>query len=344
MPNVARSDIEAFIARTVPKVMVSHREFLTELVDGLLNNSDLATHLERAGKVYDPYEDGSIPPMLVYDPRLLKFSHYNIRHLIALSIGDVGPSFFTQFFQTFFERFAIYYSDSNENKYESISGLIRTDEGFVTDDNTYTDEGVGAGAYTLLAEVYVGLRDIETIKTLLPDVEELLSIMKPGRLHVFTRPLLDIRINQLLSEDHEYDVSLVSGPTAIFSGVTEAFPKKLATDATPAISTDGDPPITTDQVSTQDLLNSLSTLEVKYASAPTVSVMLPITKYAVDMGDSIFYSGYVTLDENIVFLALRGAIVPFQGSVIKNLFLAGSSSKMRLRLSWMVRKGQVNLA
>lgn len=347
MPDVVpQTDITEYIGNAIPPALTDTREYFTRLIDGLLNNSDATPRFVEAAGYFNQFETGGVSPLLVFDPKLRRYLNYDIRHLLALAIVDDGPSFYTQFFATFFDRFGLFYSDSNENKYESITGLISTDEGFVSDDNTFTDEGVGQGAYSLLAEVYFGPAEIEDIREKLHDVVHILMPMKPARLHVFVKPVLDLRLNYLLPSSPDYDDTLVTGDTAYFANVQEVFPSLLATDVVPPFQTDGDPAMQTDHLSTYDFLNSMSNLNVKYESDPLVVVQVPVAKKIIDMGDSYFYAGEATLPGNIVYLALAGASIPFTADIIKDIFIpeiTADAQTLRIRISWLVNKGTINL-
>lgn len=345
MPNpvlVPREDIQKYIEKAIPPHLDVFRRFFTEFDDVLLNESRAADALSIILNYYNHFETSGISPMLVYDKRLLEFSGLDIRNLIALSISDAGPSFYTQFFASFFERFELYYSDSEENRYENISGLIYTDEGHFTDDATFTDEGVGQGAYCLLADILTNPYEFLHNQQYIPIAANLMVPMRPGRLHVFVRPVVEVRLNQLIFSDPEYDATLVTGDERFFENVTTSLPARLETDASPEILTDGDPPVTTDNVSTIDFLQSLSNINVKYASDPNTTVQLPLTNKIIDQGDSVLYMAEIVIPENIVWFSLTGAVNPFSATVVRNIFIEGfvkDPVHEVLRLSWSVKKG-----
>jgi hypothetical protein len=339
---LSQDDITRFVANSVPEHLDNVRLYMSEYLDGVFNHSLLTPRLQDLPNYFNQFETSSISPMLLYDKALSRFSHYDIRNLIAMSLVDSGPGFFTQFFAHFFDRFELYYADSNENRYETLSGVIYTDEGHLTDSQTFTDDGIGVGPYCILASVIFSMVDRATIEAKYIDAYNLLTLMKPARLHVFFIPTLDIRFNQLLSGDPQYVPILVSGTDRYFdlTVISPDRPGQLITDKSPTPwLTEGG--ITTDAFSIQNYLNGLG-LKVKYASAPTNLITLTTKTYAIPKDYGFFFSAEAEISEEVSYIELSGSQVIFNVGVRKPLLLKAlnSDGHMRIRVSWNVPFGE----
>jgi hypothetical protein len=214
---IARTDIEAFAANTFPEHLDVIKAAFIEYLDSTFNHSDLTPQLTALPTYFDQFQESSISQMLMYDKALAQYSHYDIRSIIGLSIVNEGPGFFTRFFSHFFDRFELFYSDYMENRYETLSGVIYTDEGHLTDGHNFTDDGIGVGPYCILATVIFGIAERAAVESVYYDAYRLLTIMKPARLFVFLIPTVDIRFNELLSGDEQYIPALVTGGDPSFT-------------------------------------------------------------------------------------------------------------------------------
>jgi len=338
---VSREDIESTINVAFPPHLDVLRKFFVTYSDGILNQSSVTDLIREAQSVYSPFETmGLSPELLVYDPRLKAYSDLDIRHLVAMSLGGEGVAFFTSFFDHFFSRFELHYADAQENLYETVSQLIRSDEGAFTDEGEFTDSI--SGLCTLHAQIIFDITEVAAAQLVWDRTIRLLSLMKPARLFVFHVPVVDIRLNALIAGDPQYDASLLTGDDPSFSSFVYNTPDKLQTDADPLWKTDGAPPINTDGNSTEGFLQSLSNLVVRYASAPGVDVALAaevtLTRNA---SNEWCYRAQAELIEDIVYLSVDGSITLASMNVIKPVYIKpfNTDDHMRLRVSWVIPEG-----
>ena len=332
---VERTDIDAFISSSVPEYLSVFRQFFAEYTDALLNGSSFSATLAKLPLYFNQFETSDLPPLLQYDTKLAAYSSYDIRNLVALSMVDDGPSFFTQFFAHFFERFELYYADRNENRYETLSGVLYTDDGQVTDSLIFTDEGIGEGCYALMAQVIFYMSERAAIAAQWADIYAMLTLMKPARLFVHQVPTLDFHINAIDPTDPAYDEDYASYFTVDFN----ALPSKLVTDV--GLKTDGGGGLTTDYASLADYLATLTVVAVKYADAPTVTETLTGKVYIVEKVQSLYVAIEAAIEKEIVYLALSGASEIFHATVLTDLFIQGFSTTetMKIRFTWTVPKG-----
>jgi len=332
---VARSDIDSAITNFVPEYLGVFRRFFGDFDDSFLNHSDLTSVLADLPNYFNQFVDTALVPLILYDPKLAAYSSYGIRNLISLSMVDDGPSFFTQFFATFFDRFEIYYADRNETRYETLTGVIYTDDGHVTDSFIFTDQGVGQGCYALMAQIIFSIFERSAVAAKWNDVFAMLAPMKPARLFVYQVPTLDFHINSINPSDPEYDASLATSYTSTFHSI----PSRMATDF--GLNTDGSPAITTDYTSFISFLQSLSVVKVKYADNPTVLVTLTGTVYVVQKESLFYFAVETSITKEIVYLALSGGFNVFESGVLVPLFIAGfsTSKSMKLRITWTLPIG-----
>jgi len=338
---VSRDDIESTVNIAFPPHLDVLRKFFYEYADGILNHSDITELLTEASSTYSPFETmGLSPELLVYDPRLKAFSDLDIRHLVAMSLGGEGVAFFTSFFDHFFNRFELHYADSQENLYETVSQIIRSDEGSFTDEGEFTD--AISGLCTLHAQVIFDITEVAAAQLVWDRTVRLLSLMKPARLFVFHVPVVDIRLNALIAGDPQYDATLLTGDSPSFGSFVYNTPDKLQTDADPVWKTDGAPPIKTDGNSTEGFLQSLSILVVRYASAPAVDVALTATVTLTrNASNEWCYRAQAELPEDIVYLSVDGSITLASMDVLKPVYIKpfNTDEHMRLRVSWVIPEG-----
>lgn len=345
MSDVIRQyDIRTFLDKTVPASLPKLKEWLFEYSNGLLNSSELTPVLADLDNVYNQFDEPSaiiMPSLLVYDRKLLQFSHRSIRHLIALALNGESAAFFSQYFSHFFNRFEIHYCDSQENLYDWMTQMINTDDGLFTDESHFTDEGTGGeGVISLHAKVVFDITEHADVYDKWEDTIKLLAILKPVKWFVFHVPVLDIRINALVDGDAQYVEELVTGADPYFENLSYTPPSDLlATDVEPVWKTDGAPPLPTDNFDTETLLLSINLITVHYADNPGFNVALQgVTKVVQDADGAWYFQCQCELPKEIVFFKLGGSFDLIQADIVKPVYIKplNTDNNMRLRFTWRV--------